>query len=362
MRQSGAFPNPTVDVEFENFGGSGRFSDIDQSELTLGLTQRIERSSKRESRVAVAQADRDAAALEHERMRLNVAFDAQKAFVELSAAQAELDNANARLKAASEIEAMAVRRVRTARDPITVKLRAEIQTAEARTARDQAVHDLHYAKRTLALLWSDPNAEFEVDSSALETPPADRPDLTSVVSPDVKAREIAAQRAARKVDLEQANARSDVSVGLGVRRFETGGDLAGVLSLSMPLAIFDDNQGNIDRAAAERRSADLDVADARWRYLTALVALEEEVARSRAELVALRSELLPRAKAALGAARRGYDAGAFGYQEIAEAQRLLNELSTREINALRTLHIASASLDRLSGRFATAASNQGTKQ
>jgi cobalt-zinc-cadmium efflux system outer membrane protein len=87
--------------------------------------------------------------------------------------------------------------------------------------------------------------------------------------------------------------------------------------------------------------------------------LEEEVVRSRVELDAIRKELLPRAKAALAAARRGYDAGAFGYQEIAESQRTLNDLAAREVSALRALHIAHASLNRLAGRLVAAPSNQG---
>jgi cobalt-zinc-cadmium efflux system outer membrane protein len=362
LRQSGAWPNPTVEGQFENFGGSGRFSDIDQSELTLGLTQRIETAGKREGRVAVANAERASAALDRERTLLDVRFDARKAFVEVVAAQVALDNAGARLKAAKEIETMAARRVNAARDPITVKLRAEIQTAEARTAQAQSEHDLHNAKRTLALLWGEPDATFEADASSLKPPPGVKRDLAALPSPDVKAREIAAKRAAAKVELEQANGRSDVSVGLGVRRFENGGDLAGVLTLSMPLAIFDSNQGNVDRAAAERRAADLEVEDAHRRYLAALVTLEEEVARSRAEYDAVHDELLPRAKAALKAARHGYDAGAFGYQELAEAQRILNELNEREVEALRTLHIAHASLDRLTGGAAGASADQGAKQ
>ena len=359
--QSGALPNPTLDVELENFGGSGQFTDLDRSELTLGVTQRIERSSKRAGRVAVAQIDRDAAVLEHERIRLSVAFEAHKGFVEVFAAQAALESAEAWLKSASAIEALAARRVGAARDPVTVKLRAEIQTAEARTAREQAEHDLHNAKRTLSLLWGEPDAEFEIDAAVLLAPPAAHPDLSDRISPAVKAREIAARRAASKFELEQANARSDVSVGLGVRRFESGGDLAGVLSLSVPLAIFDGNDGNIGRAAAERRAADLDVAEARRQYLTTLVVLEEEAARSRAELEAIRKELLPRAKDTLAAARHGFEAGAFGYQEIAEGQRILNDLNTREIAALRQLHIAHASLDRLSGRFASTPSDRGTQ-
>lgn len=349
VRQSGVWPNPTIDAQLENFAGSGRFSDLDESELTLGLTQRIERAGKREGRTAVAEAERDAARHERDRTRLNVAFDARKAFIDVVAAEIALANADARLKAARDVEAMAARRVHAARDPITVKLRAEIQTAEARTARTQVEHDLHNAKRTLALLWGEPERDYKVDPASLRLPRDAPKGHENLDSPDVAAREIAARRAAAKVELEEANARSDVSLGLGVRRFENGGDLAGVVTFSMPLAIFDDNEGAIERAKAEHRAADFDIADATQRYRTALVVLEEEAVRSRTELDALRNEMLPRAKSAVAAARRGYRLGAFSYQEIAEAQRILAELSTREVVAFRTLHTAHASLDRLSG-------------
>lgn len=348
IAQSGALPNPTLDAELENVGGSDRFSDFEQSELTLGVSQRLERGGKRRNRVALAEAERDTAALERNRTQASVAFEARKAFVELFAAEAARDNAATRLKAAREIQAMAARRVAAARDPLTVKLRAEIQTAEARTAHDQAEREVKNAKRTLALLWGDPTASFEIDARALRNPPRTHAHNAEGAL-DLKVSEIAARRATRKLDLERANAASDVTVGVGIRRFEEGGDVAGVLSLSMPIAVFDDNQGAIDRAAAEERAAALDVADARQRHAASLIALEEEAVRAHGELDALRKDLLPRARTALAEARRGYNAGAFAYQEIAEAQRMLNELAAREIAALRALHIADADLDRLTG-------------
>jgi outer membrane protein, heavy metal efflux system len=360
VRQSDALPNPTLDVELENFAGSDRFEDFEQSELTLGVRQRIERGGKVTGRHAVATAEHQAAALESERTRASVAFDARKAFIEVFASSAALDAAEARLKAAAQIERMATRRVSAARDPVTVRLRAEIQTAEARTARDQALHDLHNARRTLGLLWGEPDAAFDIDDRSLRSAPAERPKRAESSSAEVRAREIAARRAQARLDLERANAYGDVSVGVGVRRFESGGELAGVLSVSVPLSVLDDNQGNIDRAAAESRAAELDVADARQRHAIAVVGFEEEADRSRAELDMLRKELLPRAKSALAAARHGFDAGAFGYQEIAEAQRILNELNGREIAALRQLHLAHANLDRLSGRADEPSSDQGT--
>jgi outer membrane protein, heavy metal efflux system len=349
IAQSGALPNPTLDAEVENVGGSDRFSGFDQAEMTLGLSQRLERGGKRESRVALAEAERDGAAVERERARAGVAFEARKAFVELFAAEAARDNAAARLTAAREIQAMASRRVAAARDPLTVKLRAEIQTAEARTAHDQADRDVKNAKRTLALLWGDPAASVEIDARALRNPPPVHAHKAES-APDLQVSEIAARRATRKLDLERANAAADVTVGVGIRRFEEGGDVAGVLSLSVPIAVFDDNQGAIDRAAAEERAAALDIADARQRHAASLITLEEDAARAHAELDALRKDLLPRARSALAEARRGYNAGAFAYQEVAEAQRMLNELAAREIAALRALHIADANLDRLTGQ------------
>jgi outer membrane protein, heavy metal efflux system len=362
VRQSAVLPNPELGLELENFAGSGQFEGIEQSELTAAVTQRLERGGKRGARVALAQAERDIAAIERDRSRLDVALEARRAFIEVSAATVLVDIAKARLDTATRVEGLAARRVSAARDPATVKLRAEIQTADARSAHGQAMVALQGAKKRLASLWGEPDVRFSVDTTALFSVPNATPDqAAAVVSPDVAAREAAARRATSKVDLETANASADVTVGLGVRRFEAGGDLAAVASLSVPLTIFDDNQGNIDRAAAERRAAELDVLDAKRVSDRERLTLVEEATRTRAEAVTIRQDLLPRAEQALRIARRGYDAGAFSYLELSESQRTLSELRTREVEALRRLHVALAGLDRLSGRLPVATTRQGQR-
>jgi cobalt-zinc-cadmium efflux system outer membrane protein len=353
IRQSGVLPNPELEGELENFGGSGSFRGLEESELTAGVSQRIERSSKREGRVAVAQADRDIAAIERDKTFLDVAAEARRTYFEVCAATALLQVRKDNLASAQQIEVLATRRVRSARDPVTVKLRAEIQTGEARTAYDRAVLALETAKRKLASLWGEPNASFTVDVRTLfdvrPTGVAARIDG----SPDLKISEATARRAASKVELERANARSDVTVGLGVRRFEVGGDLAAVVSLSVPIAIFDTNQGNIDQAAAQRRAAELDVVEARRTAEREAVSLQNDVNAARNEAAVIRRELLPRAEEALRAARRGYEAGAFSYFELSESQRTLSEIRARQIEVLRDLQFALAALERLSGGQAT---------
>ena len=357
IRQSGALPNPEIDVELENFAGSGPFKDFDDSELTLGVSQRIERAGKRDGRVAVAQSERDIAAIERDTARLDAASEARRAFYEVCAATALLKVRKAGLDSAKQIEAMAARRVRSARDPVTVKLRAEIQSAEAKSAHERAALALETAKRKLASLWGEPAAAFTVEDAALfAVPDGDTPE-SGGASPDLKIKQAAARRAAAKVELENANARPDVSVRLGVRRFENGGDLAGVLSLSVPLAIFDVNQGNIDQAAAERRATELDVIDAGRLAEREALSVRNDVMSARAEALAIRKELLPRAEEALRAARRGYDLGAFSYLEVSESLRTLSTIRVREVEVLRDLHFALAALDRLASRDLTA--NEG---
>lgn len=361
IRQSGVLPNPSLDLEVENFAGSGPFQGFDEAEMTLTVTHPIERGGKRDARVAVARAQRDIAVVERDRSRLDVALEAQRGFYEASAAAALLDIAEARLASAIQVEAMAARRVRAARDPVTVRLRAEIQTAEARGAQAQAVIALQTAKRHLTALWGESDAPFEVAASALFATTDVPAPAVAANAPDVLAREAAVRKAASALDLEIANASTDVAVGVGLRRFESGGEVAAVLSVSVPIPVYDTNQGNIERAAAERRAAALDVIDAQRSVERERMSLEDEAQRALAEAKSIREALLPRAEEALRAARRGYDAGAFAYLELSESQRTLNELRTREVEALQRFHVARTGLDRLSGRLSAATVDQGQK-
>ena len=54
IQQANSRPNPTLDVTFENFAGTGATQAIDRLESTVQANQTFERGGKREKRVAVA--------------------------------------------------------------------------------------------------------------------------------------------------------------------------------------------------------------------------------------------------------------------------------------------------------------------
>lgn len=354
LRQARARPNPTASFQADQLAGSGAFSGIDRAEFSISVDQRIERGGKRRARVGLAEADRDLARLSASIARHEVIFDTRRAYVEAMAAAAALSIAESRVDAARDLEQTVSGRVRSARDPAAAEQRVAAAALEARSDVEQARYALRRAKRQLSALWGEAGDRFDVDRARLfDIAPVDAAALTARLDdvPDLLAARTTVQRAAAALVLERARARQDLTIGLGLRQFQETDDVAAIVSFSMPLAFFDTNKGNIARAVAQRRRADLLARDARLRLDRALTADLETLKAAHAQARAFRDEIIPKARTALDATRAGYARGAFSYLDILDAQAALETFQTREISALTRFHLAKASLDRLSAAY-----------
>ena len=58
-QQAGFRPNPELDLEVENFAGTGGFSGVNDAETTLAIGQRFELGGKRTARRRAAEAEED---------------------------------------------------------------------------------------------------------------------------------------------------------------------------------------------------------------------------------------------------------------------------------------------------------------
>lgn len=346
--QAGVRPNPELTVEIENVTGTGPYADLGAAETTLTYAQPLERGSKRRARVALARSDREIAELERLRATADIGFEVQSAWVDIMAAQASVADAEAALRLAEDMAAIVQRRVRAARDPLAAGLKADNKVADARARLDQARRSLAAAQDVLAALIGGDSPVVLIDPAVFRQMPVPVPDDAS---PDLSVAKARIDRAERAYLVEKTRAKQDPTIGIGLRRFEDGGDVAGLVSFSMPLAFFDRNRGNIDRAMAERQEAEWTLAEARRTHQAALRRALAERDSARAEVTVLRDELIPRAQAAARSARDGYDRGAFAYLEVADTQQSLVDLSSRETAALRNFHQSQARIDRLAGRW-----------
>lgn len=342
-------PNPSLEIEAENFGGQGASEGFAAAETTLRLSQTLERGGRRGARIGVAEADTRAAELDAEIAVLDLFAEVQRACFAAAAAEAHVDIAEERAAAAEEIKKAVDRRVAAARDPLMAGARAAAGLADASLALSRARQEAVTAKANLAALVGGADA-LPIVALALE-PAHNHAGRT----PDIERAKLSVERAEAVARLERARRFTDPTISLGVRRFEASSDTGLVAGFSMPLGLYDRNAGGIAKAAAEERKADAEAAVVLRRIQREVLALEQQVLALRTAVETIERNILPEAERALRLAREGYAQGGFSYLDISEAQRVLSASRAERIDTLLSLHNADAALDRLTGRFSTLA-------
>jgi len=218
---------------------------------------------------------------------------------------------------------------------------------------DRSRRALLSAKLSLASVWGSSSPAFESVEGELQTlsPIPALADLEERIrsNPDIErwAAEMA-QRSAT-LDLERANAIPDVTVSGGYRRFSETNDHAMVLGFSIPIPIFNRNQGAISEAESGLRKAEAEQRAAETRIRIALAKAYQNLSAAHAEATALRDEVLPGAESAFEAINEGYRQGKFGYLEVLDAQRTLFDARGQYLEALVASHSAVADVESLIG-------------
>jgi cobalt-zinc-cadmium efflux system outer membrane protein len=152
------------------------------------------------------------------------------------------------------------------------------------------------------------------------------------------------------VDLEEANAVPNLKVGAGALWLEDTNDNAFVVEFSIPIQLFDRNQGGIAearhrvaKAKAERRAIEL-------KLHSALATGYTRLANAHSRVTSLKTKILPGARTAFEAVNEGYRFGKFGYLEVLDSQRTLFNARSQFLDALAEYHKAVADVERLTGQ------------
>ncbi|MCB4824548.1 TolC family protein [Roseicella aerolata] len=352
LTQAGLLPNPALGLSAENIGGSGRYRGTEAAETTYQLAQRLEVGGQRGARVGVARTEVTLAGRDLVAIRLDVVRAARQAYAEATAARRATRIAAEGVRLAEEVLRAARERVSAGREPLLQQRRAEVSLSTARIARSRAEREAEVAQRALAVVLAASEVELGPSDRWFDDigpDPAGRAPLDPVGNPDFVRWRDEVARADAILDLERRRAIPDVTVGAGLRRFADSRDTAVVLNLSVPLPVFDRNQGNIARAGADRTRTER-VAELNQRALTAsLTDAGQRLTTAWREAEGLRRVVVPGAEQAFGFAREGYAAGRFSFLEVLDAQRTLLEARTQLNAALRDVHLRRAESDRLSG-------------
>ncbi|NMW31247.1 TolC family protein [Altererythrobacter sp. RZ02] len=356
-RQADVRPNPVVSAETENFIGTGPVDIFRQAEVTFTYSQQIERGGKRAARIGLGESEVELAKARARAARLDIAANVQRAYIDAQIAATVVRIASERLGIERELQREALRRVRGYKDPLFVETRSAARVAEAELGLREAEFRLRNAQNALAAYWGGEGQTVEVAPDLNQQGLA----TTGLADADTAVAEAAIDRSRSAVVVEQTRATQDYTITGGLRYLRDTDDVAAVAGISIPIGRFDKNQGNIERAQAERRQTEfLAEADrlARLRRLASLRA-DSDAALTRANGII--TDVYPKTVRTLEQVREGYNRGGFRFSDIEDASNAIIAAQESWLDAMNRYRDLQPEIDRLTGRFDVAAAEESTQ-
>jgi cobalt-zinc-cadmium efflux system outer membrane protein len=344
VRQAGVIPNPELSSLIEDRPGRS---------TTIQLTQPVELGGKRGARINAAEAERELARATLNARRSELRAQTSIAFHHLLAAQARLELADATLALARQALDGASGRVAAGKNSPVDESRARIAMSGAEIELMQARGDAANARETLAAMWGGSGQDLEPLQGQLDRLPDAAP-LPALLERLAQAPGIAraGSELRRRLALgrvEHARRMPDLAVTVGSKKDEQLGHRQAVFGLSLPLPLFDRNQGRIDDSAQRTLQARAELA-----AITSVLASELRIAHSRlmvarGQAQSLQTGHLPAARSTYEAARKGYEYGKFSILDVFDAQRVLLQAQTQHLRVLADAHGAAADIERILG-------------
>jgi len=352
--QASLLPNPEASFEMENFAGSNGLRGFNGTETTLQLGQLIELAGKRQKRTQVAALESDLATWDYEARRLNVYVAVVNAFVEVITAQRRVALEEELVQLAWDFLKNIQKRVKAGKDSPAEAARAEVELSNAKIALQRAQKELLSSRQRLAATWGDSSLRFQQVSGELDTlvklPELNK--LQSLVKQNPDVARWVAEMQLRDAILASARAQRipDPTIAGGVRRLNEANASAFVFGVSLPIPLFNRNQGEI-RAAEYRKLQAQKLQEATLiAALTRISEIHSRISAVQEEINIIREQSIPRAQEAFQVIREGYLSGRFGFLDVLDAQRTLFDVRSRYLDALVEFHQSVAALERLIGQ------------
>ncbi len=327
-RQARAWENPTLSVEVENVLGRGPYRDFDAAESTVSLSQPLPLGGGRGARVRAAQSDEQAATAALALAALELRRDVAIAYAEAIAADRLAGIARERAALGAQTRAAVERRHAAGLESDLQRARVEVETAGMQAdARRRAAAALAQ-RRALAAHWREATVTAALDEAWFDAAPATAFDVASDVAPTHPRLVVARARVEQaRAEIEAARRApfSGLEATVGTRRSEDApsSDRAWLLGLSMPLPLWDRNEGGVAEARAALQAAEFDLERAALDLVAEREAALAERDAATLEVDALRLSGLPPSKSFAHLAAQGYEAGRLSLIERLDAERAL---------------------------------------
>ena len=344
--QGRARPNPELASSLEDARSKTRTQ-------SWQLNLPVELGGKRAARTKAAEKSREQAQAQLNELKAALRANVAAAYFDVLTAQERLVLAKDSVALAKSSTDTVAKRVAAGKVSPVEESKARVAEAGIRVELAQAASEQRNARSRLFALLGKIEAPFMVlEGKAENLPPVPKlADLQSLISssPAVVLARIEVDRRKAWTDLEQSKRVPDITVSAGMQRSnETQRNIL-LFGVSVPLPVFDRNQGNLLEALKLEDKARDELQGATVRLHSEVAQAQERLSTIVAEVQSLRQDVLPGAKSAYDAATIGFENGKFNFLEVLDAQRTYFTTKSQYLKALGEAHRAAADVDRLLG-------------
>jgi cobalt-zinc-cadmium efflux system outer membrane protein len=338
LRQAGLYPNPQAGYLRTDADQSGQSQTagvfLSQEFVTAGKL-RLARSAERQD-------------VQIRTWQLNA--QQQRVLNDLRIRFYEVQGAQQAVQAAQELVKLAEDGLRAAEQLLKAKqgarpdvLQARIQLSAIRTSLQDAEYRHRSAWRHLANIVGDPDLPPGPLAGSLEKGIPDLDWKTSLQqllssSPLLKAQEAEIRASQYELKLARAQSVPNVNVQVVAQRDHIMKFSSVSTLVSLPVPLFNRNQGNIINAQGILRQQQMEYERIRLALSDALAASFRQYQTLRAQADRLEKEILPAAKENLDLTTQGYQAGRLDFLHVLNARQTYFQTRMARIDALTELH------------------------
>lgn len=344
--QAGLIPNPVLSLDAEDTRRSTRTT-------TVKLSQTLELGGKRGARIDLATRGQDAAALTLEQRRNTLRAEVIDGYYSALRAQERLDLSQRSLALAERALVVANGRVTAGKTSPVEATRAQVQVSEIRLEFNRAHMGLADAYRRLAASIGSAAVDFQaVAPQSLPLPPAAQLLARLEHTTELRLAELSILQSEASVGLEKAQRMPDLDVSVGSQYDASVRERVNLVGVSMPLPLFNRNQGNV-LAASRRADQARDLRNAtELRLRTETRQALDLWQTANTEVRAFNQQILPAAQSAVDSATRGFEMGKFNFLDVLDAQRTLIAARTQYLTATAQATDAWVRIERIYGDLA----------
>lgn len=353
--QAAKRPNPELSVEVEDFGGTGAYRGADKATLTISLQQKFERGGKRDARIAVARGKEEVANAEIAVLMRDIIVQTKLDYIHVLGVRQRIEILTRASKRIDDLIPLLRKRVEAGASPPADISRGELAAGMARVAIDKARAELVGARRQLVSNWSGTLSDASVVSGRLRHNGHQPSGLQFVLAsldehPAILAWSAVYLQREAELRLQRATAIPDITGSAGVKHIFETDDIALRVGGSIPLPIYDRNDGGIFEAERKLAKVEFEREAARRLIKRRIIEAYSEFESSCIEARETLERLLPAARRAAENVQSSFDQGRLSVKELLDANRDRYEVEVQQLEADIRCHAAAAKVETLASR------------